>query len=669
MNIRNLLLERQRSLFVGREEEFAILHQAISDPDWQLIHIHGPGGIGKTTLLRRFAQTLDATRCFYFDGQNGYASPNDFFSHIQAALKDQQASIERLNQYAARHQGILLLIDTFERCAAIENWLMEEFLHQLSPQVKVILAGRYALTDLWLREDWHSLIRNVRLQPLTANEVRQYATIRGISSSDIIRALQRFSKGVPLALSMACEIVVRRRKTSFLEHPEQKQMIGYLAAELMKDIEVAELKKIAEAASIVWKFDQELLQDMLQEDIATDIFRDFCELPFVIRQEDRWTLHDSVRHWIYTDFRSRMPQTYHAYRLRALAALHKRKTDHPNLEAAISFEQIFLHENDFIRNFCFLWEDRLLLRACAKQDMPFVERLYLKHLHYQSNYIAGDPHLESLIQPLSDIDPGDFLGLWKDDRLVAFLACHRLTEQTVRIFGDHPITSRAVSRYTHGRCQYLMTLAGVDPDIEYEMSGSLAHALTKLIDREACIINLLPIQEWGSYLTLLGYERIPWADSSSPGGTPYYAYMLDLRKADWTAKIGRPGANVPTLEEAVKLVQRALKHYSRLPLHPELAGPLSVLLVHERSDLETGTVMQRLQDAIMAILQRFSEGTKEEQRFYRILHYAYIKKTGTHETVAEMLNIPSPSYYRYLKAAVRKLAYELIQAASHRQGR
>ena len=355
MNIRNLLLERQKTWFVGREEEFALLRQAFIDPDWQLIHIHGPGGIGKTTLLRRFAQTLDADRCFYFDGQNGCANPKDFLSRFQAALEDESASVERLNQYAEKHHGIILLIDTFEGCAAIENWLREEFFHQLSPHVKVIMAGRYALADQWLRVDWHSLIRNVRLQPLSAKEVRQYAAIRGISSTGIVRTLQRFSKGVPLALSMACEIILRQGRSNFLEHPEEKQLIEYLAAELLKDIKSAELKKIAEAASVVWKFDQELLQNLLQESIPTPIFREFCELPFVIRQEDRWALHDSVRHWIYSDFRSRMPQTYQTYRTRALSALNERIENDPQENASVSFEKIYLHENDFVRNFCFLW--------------------------------------------------------------------------------------------------------------------------------------------------------------------------------------------------------------------------------------------------------------------------------------------------------------------------
>ena len=300
--------------------------------------------------------------------------------------------------------------------------------------------------------------------------------------------------------------------------------------------------------------------------------------------------------------------------------------------------------------------------------MPHIEELYLKHLRQQPNYIEGDPHLASLIPPLFEIDPSGFLGLWNDDHLVAFMSCHRLSEQSVRIFREHPITSRAADAYVPGQRQYLLTLAGVDPEVEYEMSGSLARALMKVIDREVHMINILPLQDWGSYLELLGYERIPWADSFSFSGIPYYAYQMDLRKEEWIAKITRQMDHRLTLDEAARLVQRALKHYSRLPLHPELAAPLCALLVQDRSLHETGEMEAGLllQDAITSVLQRWSAGTREEQRFYRILHYAYIHKVGTHEIVAESLNIPVPSYYRYLKSAVRKLAFELMRAAALR---
>jgi hypothetical protein len=48
---------RQRR-FVGRSAELELFRAALSRdaPDFAVLHIHGPGGMGKTTLLRAFAQ-------------------------------------------------------------------------------------------------------------------------------------------------------------------------------------------------------------------------------------------------------------------------------------------------------------------------------------------------------------------------------------------------------------------------------------------------------------------------------------------------------------------------------------------------------------------------------------------------------------------------------------
>ena len=42
--------QRQRSLFVGRFRERAVLMDALSGGAPRVIYLHGPGGIGKTTL-------------------------------------------------------------------------------------------------------------------------------------------------------------------------------------------------------------------------------------------------------------------------------------------------------------------------------------------------------------------------------------------------------------------------------------------------------------------------------------------------------------------------------------------------------------------------------------------------------------------------------------------
>jgi KaiC/GvpD/RAD55 family RecA-like ATPase len=49
------LAARRRQEFVGREPELALLDTLLRGGDGGVLFISGPGGVGKTTLLDRFA--------------------------------------------------------------------------------------------------------------------------------------------------------------------------------------------------------------------------------------------------------------------------------------------------------------------------------------------------------------------------------------------------------------------------------------------------------------------------------------------------------------------------------------------------------------------------------------------------------------------------------------
>jgi ABC-type transport system involved in cytochrome c biogenesis ATPase subunit len=53
----NRLTQAIRQRFVGRRAELELFRIALSQdvPDFAILHLHGPGGMGKTTLLRQFA--------------------------------------------------------------------------------------------------------------------------------------------------------------------------------------------------------------------------------------------------------------------------------------------------------------------------------------------------------------------------------------------------------------------------------------------------------------------------------------------------------------------------------------------------------------------------------------------------------------------------------------
>src|SRR5262245_42543687 len=80
----------RRSYVVGRVPELELFKTALAETEFPfyVLYLYGPGGIGKTTLLREFAYEAKnaGIRCLYLDGRNIEPTPTTFSSAIQAAI-------------------------------------------------------------------------------------------------------------------------------------------------------------------------------------------------------------------------------------------------------------------------------------------------------------------------------------------------------------------------------------------------------------------------------------------------------------------------------------------------------------------------------------------------------------------------------------------------------
>jgi len=688
LKIRDLLKDHQRKLFVGREQELALIHRTTSryQEDWKWIHFYGQGGIGKTSLLRSFATVANETYPIYFEGFSGFQQPLDFLRLLRRSIDPNrhynsdrvwnlEEAIEHLNQFAILHNGTTLLFDTFEQWGNIEDWLLEEWLPALNPSIKICSAGRFPLSSKWRRSGFIHMSQNIELHPLSEVEVKKYVGICGFDESLLARSLYQFSKGVPLALSLACEIIAQGGRTSFLNNLQQKEVIGHLMEELIRDLTYSVYQTYLEATALVWRFDQELLQALLKEEVPTNRFLEFCRLPFIIRHDRSWMLHDSVRQWIYTDLRDRKPQVVETYRLRALDTLRDREKKQPDLKVELSVDKIYLCENDFVRNFSFRQDHNIRIRGCYEEDIELCVQQYLNYLQHQSNYIADEVHLENLIRPLWNAAPESFITLWNHDQMIAFCTCVPLRESTIQIFRQNPITAPVTSLYIPNKIQYLITVAGVDPNIESEINGTILRALSTLINREGEIINLLSSPNWLPFLPLLGYERIEQADTRTEKGVIYEAYRLDQNSENFTSKVDRLFSPIeatepmqlqqnerstPSLDEVFLHLKRVLKNYHQL--HDNSLLPSLQFLEPSNDQYITQVplslkVQQKIESALISIVS----GNNDERLLSSIIQSAYIRRTGPHELLAERYNLSSPTYYRYLRKGIEKLAYELLK--------
>ena len=188
----------RRRAFVGRAGELAYLQSLLDDPQAEtaVVFVHGPGGVGKSTLLRRLADEcadrgMPALR---LDARDLAPTPDA----VMAALAPLTAP-EPAGAAAGRR---VLLIDTFEQLAPMEAYLRDRVLATLPADTLVIVAGQLPPSTAWLTDPgWSALIETLPLANLSPAESDDYLHRRNVPQQQRPAAVA-FTRGHPLALAL-----------------------------------------------------------------------------------------------------------------------------------------------------------------------------------------------------------------------------------------------------------------------------------------------------------------------------------------------------------------------------------------------------------------------------------------------------------------------------------
>ncbi len=294
------LAERDRRRFVGRNSELAFLGRCLDgESDASVVLIHGPGGIGKSTLLRELARRAGAggRRAHFVEGRELAPAPRALDAALAAAREEAEP---------------LVLIDTYERMTALDGYLRGTVVPSLPERALVVIAGRERPSRGWLEGGWESLAVQLELSGLSADEAQELLSLHGVDDAGRIDELVMLGEGLAAGAGAGRRRRARRRAGGGdgggrrrggrpAGRPRQRDEID--RPELMRAL----IRRLAEAeidgphlgplavAAIARVTTIDMLRDVLPDSDAVQAYMWLRERSFAEPLGDGIALHELVR--------------------------------------------------------------------------------------------------------------------------------------------------------------------------------------------------------------------------------------------------------------------------------------------------------------------------------------------------------------------------------------
>jgi len=691
------LEQARHARFVGRDGELSLLESALSAETFPffVLHIFGPGGVGKTTLLQEFALMSEryGARPVYLDARHIDLSPDAFIKTLSTSLGNHNgASIPDLLD--ASPQRTVILIDTYETLTSLDGWLRTTFLPQLPDTVLTVLAGRNPPGAAWQGDaGWQDLVRVISLRNLSQEESRAFLNKRGLPA-DHQQGILEFTHGHPLALSLVAEVFSQRGHIGL--HPEESpDVVKTLLERFVQQVPGPAHRAALEACALVRVTTETLLGEMLGMPTSGSasegvhaLFEWLRELSFIESSTEGIFPHDLARETLATDLRWRNPDWYVELHNRA----RKYYTDRLNQTSGLAqqrlmLDTVFLHrENAVIRSF-FDWQTTgsMIPYALEEEDIPALEKMVAKHEGEESAKLAIY-WFERYPQNVT---------VWRDTEgsplgFVLSLPLHSMSEEDEKL--DSAVKSTRTYLVNHAplRSDEVATLfrfwmdkdayQGISPIQSLIFIQVAKHYLTT----PRLAFTFFPCADPDFWLAILSYAeltRYPESDFEV-GGKRYGIYGHDWRvmpPAVWIARLAEkevggtsqaasPSTTEPLIflshDEFGDAVKQALQDYGRpggLKGNPLLSSRLVSDAAGKGAAPRPKEASKGPKERSEILKSKINEAAEtlrihpRDEKLFRALDSTYLHPAPTQETAAELLDLPFSTYRRHLTSGIQRL--------------
>jgi len=660
------LADRDRFRFTGRVSELAFLDKCLDDDDApaSVIHISGPGGIGKSTLLREVARRAAerGLSCIAVDGRQLGPAPG----MLEAAIRD-----------AAQQARPVVLLDSYERMTAIDPYLRRELLPGLPDQALIVIAGRGTPDPAWFSGGWEAVTAHLELGELAPADAQRLLAAHGLSDERVPGIIE-WAAGSPLAVALAADAATADASWNAARTPDRPDLVKSLLHRLV-ETELRGIRPSALGVAVVARSTTpELLRAVLRDADADAEYHQLSELTVTEPVGDGITLHELARKVLLADLRLRNPELERDLRRRIIDYLYARALGG---EPLLIIDMAHLVENPLLR-WGFGWPGNASFRIDGVRagDDAGVERQTAGRHNPQwwqlsRRYFEQSPDRAAVARD-------------RDDRICGFMVC--MSPATAPRFADtDPLVGRwlaharaneangesvlwqvAVDLTGKGQVQAMLGIAGVlrsgvinprytylpiDPGYPGAVDFAQALGATHLTDLDARIDGQLVEcyhLDYGPGGLFASLRSQVYRELSIPAPPP------ESDPARVPASLPAPESNHASTPAAgpaedaipdwlVRAVRDALRNFQ---VPRELA----------RSPLARGTTMQERAASLRHLLRQAADeafGESYTEKLLRsVLLAGYIEPLRSHEAAATALCLSRAAYFRRLRTAVSRVA-------------
>jgi hypothetical protein len=675
------LQSARQSRFVGRESEKAVLRAALSatEPPFFVLHIYGPGGIGKTSLLQQFAAIAqeEGVTPIYLDVRSIEPTTEAVLEAFNLAVGG-RTDVPFLDRIDANRRYVLL-IDTYETLAGLDDWFRDTFLPNLPENVLVVLAGRTPLGKTWRTDPgWQALTQSIPLRNLDPDDSLAYLHGRRVPEGQMGSVL-RFTHGHPLALSLVADVFAQRQDMSFTAESAPPDVVRTLLEQFVQKVSDPLQRAALEVCPLLRLTTETLLRKLLDIDDARAIFEWLQSLSFMEFGSEGLFPHDLAREALLADLRWRNPEGYaelhRRARLHYIGLLHETSG---MAQQRILADLIFLHRDNPVVQHMYEWkiEGSFIADRLYNEDIPFLTEVVNRHEGAESARLAQfwmqqQPEATLLIrdrtrQPLGFVMMLDLLRISPQQEAVDPAVAQ------IMAFLRHQPPMRGGETATFFRFWMATdTYQGVSPI----QSMIFIHIVRHYISKQGLTYTFMTCVDPAFWAPGFAYAEIKRAEALDfdIGGRRYGVYAHDWRvmpPAAWLELLGErelatftPGVAPVQVEQLFVLgevefataLQAALKDYTRpdaLRGNPLLRSRLVI----DKAGVGAGEP-ERIQALRMLIKSAADtlQTSPRQNKFYRPLYHTYIQPAETQEQAAELLDLPFSTYRRHLKSGIERV--------------